>query len=431
MARARVRSAEQLIDVAKADIQVVQAQISDVALRLARTEVKAPVAGTISAKTAKIGAIASGNGDPLFTLIRDGAVEMRADVTEADLLKIAVGQTVALKLADSQDTLSGRVRLISPLVDNQTRLGTVYLSIDKAERARVGMYATADIIVAEKDGLTLPLTAVTSGREGTTVRKVEKRGCAHGQGRNRHSGRPQRRDPFGAEGRRGPWWPRPAPMFATVIASSLSRARPNPRRRPIEERESHEFLRLVDPQSDCAHSPLHASDGARLSVVQFAAHHPLSQYRRADRGDQRRPERRGPAELETQVTKEIEDAVAGVTGVKHVTSTITDGLSTTAVEFEISVPTEQAVQDTKDANDRIRGDLPASIEEPIVSKIDVEGQAIQTFAVSSPGMTLEELSWFRRRYGQARAAGPDRHRPHSIATAGPTARFASNSMRSV
>lgn len=173
VARARVRSAEQLIDVAKADIQVVQAQISDVALRLARTEVKAPVAGTISAKTAKIGAIASGNGDPLFTLIRDGAVEMRADVTEADLLKIAVGQTVALKLADSQDTLSGRVRLISPLVDNQTRLGTVYLSIDKAERARVGMYATADIIVAEKDGLTLPLTAVTSGREGTTVRKVE------------------------------------------------------------------------------------------------------------------------------------------------------------------------------------------------------------------------------------------------------------------
>ncbi len=45
-------------------------------------------------------------------------------------------------------------------------------------------------------------------------------------------------------------------------------------------------------------------------------------------------------------------------------------------------------------SNRIRGDLPASIEEPIVSKIDVEGQAIQTFAVSSPGMTLEELSWF-------------------------------------
>ena len=101
-----------------------------------------------------------------------------------------------------------------------------------------------------------------------------------------------------------------------------------------------------------------------------------------------------PAELETQVTKEIEDAVAGISGVDHITSTISDGLSTTAVKFQMDVPTNQAVQDVKDAIDRIRSDLPASVEEPIVSKIDVEGQAIQTFAVSSPGMTLEEISWF-------------------------------------
>ncbi|OJF97814.1 efflux RND transporter permease subunit [Pararhizobium antarcticum] len=101
-----------------------------------------------------------------------------------------------------------------------------------------------------------------------------------------------------------------------------------------------------------------------------------------------------PAELETQVTKEIEDAVAGITGVDHITSTISDGMSTTAVQFEMDIPTNQAVQDTKDAIDRIRGDLPASIEEPIVAKVDVEGQAIQTFAVSAPGMTLEEISWF-------------------------------------
>lgn len=101
-----------------------------------------------------------------------------------------------------------------------------------------------------------------------------------------------------------------------------------------------------------------------------------------------------PAELETQVTKEIEDAVASITGVDHIQSTISDGASTTAVIFRMEVPTTQAVQDVKDAIDRIRGDLPTSIEEPIVSKVDVEGQAIQTFAVSSPGMSLEELSWF-------------------------------------
>jgi multidrug efflux pump subunit AcrB len=101
-----------------------------------------------------------------------------------------------------------------------------------------------------------------------------------------------------------------------------------------------------------------------------------------------------PAELETQVTKEIEDAVAGITGVKNVISTVTDGTSTTAVEFRMEVPTDKAVQDVKDAIDQIQGDLPGDAETPIVTRIDVEGQAIMTFAVSAPDMALEELSWF-------------------------------------
>ncbi|MBO9196110.1 efflux RND transporter permease subunit [Rhizobium sp. 16-449-1b] len=101
-----------------------------------------------------------------------------------------------------------------------------------------------------------------------------------------------------------------------------------------------------------------------------------------------------PAELEMQVTKEVEDAVASISGIDEIQSTVTDGLSQTVVVFRIEKPTAEAVQDTKDAVDKIRSDLPAGIEEPIVTKVDVEGQAIQTFAVSSPNMTLEELSWF-------------------------------------
>ena len=101
-----------------------------------------------------------------------------------------------------------------------------------------------------------------------------------------------------------------------------------------------------------------------------------------------------PAEMETQVTKKIEDAVAGLTGAKNITTTISDGVSTTAIEFRMEVATDKAVQDTKDAIDRILGDLPASIEAPIVTRVDVEGQAIMTFAVTAPDMTLEEVSWF-------------------------------------
>jgi multidrug efflux pump subunit AcrB len=101
-----------------------------------------------------------------------------------------------------------------------------------------------------------------------------------------------------------------------------------------------------------------------------------------------------PAEMESQVTKEIEDAVAGLTGAKRVNSTVTDGLSTTVVEFRMEIPTDKAVQDVKDAVDQIRGDLPGGIESPIVTRIDVEGQAIMTFSVTAPDMTMEEISWF-------------------------------------
>ena len=101
-----------------------------------------------------------------------------------------------------------------------------------------------------------------------------------------------------------------------------------------------------------------------------------------------------PAEVETQVTKEIEDAVAGIAGVKNVSSTVTDGMSTTVIEFRMDVPTDRAVQDVKDAIDRVRGDLPGEVTAPIVTRIEVEGQAIMNFAVSAPDMTLEEVSWF-------------------------------------
>ncbi|HVG47328.1 MAG TPA: efflux RND transporter permease subunit, partial [Rubellimicrobium sp.] len=101
-----------------------------------------------------------------------------------------------------------------------------------------------------------------------------------------------------------------------------------------------------------------------------------------------------PAELETQVTRKIEDAVAGISGVKSVRSTVTDGQSSTLVEFRMEVPTDQAVQDVKDEIDQVTGDLPADVETPTVTRVDVEGGAIMTFAVSAPALTFEELSYF-------------------------------------
>ncbi|CAN7508986.1 efflux RND transporter permease subunit [Phyllobacterium sp. LjRoot231] len=101
-----------------------------------------------------------------------------------------------------------------------------------------------------------------------------------------------------------------------------------------------------------------------------------------------------PTELETQIAKRVEDSVANITGVKNVTTNLTEGNSTTLVEFRLEVDTQKALNDVKDAVSRIRDDLPATIKEPIINSVDVEGSAILTYGVSAPTMTSEELSWF-------------------------------------
>ena len=101
-----------------------------------------------------------------------------------------------------------------------------------------------------------------------------------------------------------------------------------------------------------------------------------------------------PSELQTQVTKWVEDSVAGVKGVKHILSTITEGTSTTTIEFRLEVNQDRATNDVKDAIAKIRQNLPRTIDEPIVSRVEIAGLPIMVYGASAPAMTPEDLSWF-------------------------------------
>ena len=101
-----------------------------------------------------------------------------------------------------------------------------------------------------------------------------------------------------------------------------------------------------------------------------------------------------PSELETQVTKKVEDAIAGITGLKHIVSNVVEGASTTVLEFRLGTPVDRATNDVKDAIDRIRAELPQTIDDPVVQRLDIAGLPILTYAASAPTMTAEELSWF-------------------------------------
>jgi len=101
-----------------------------------------------------------------------------------------------------------------------------------------------------------------------------------------------------------------------------------------------------------------------------------------------------PAELESQVTKTIEDGVSGVEGVRHISSSITDGLSLTTIQFALETNTDRALNDVKDAVTRVRANLPQNVTEPLIQRVDVIGLPIVTYAAISPGKTPEQLSYF-------------------------------------
>ena len=101
-----------------------------------------------------------------------------------------------------------------------------------------------------------------------------------------------------------------------------------------------------------------------------------------------------PSELQTQVTKWVEDSVAGVKGVKHILSTISEGSSVTTIEFRLETNQDRAVNDVKDAVSKIRINLPRTIDEPIINRVEIAGLPIMIYGASAPAMTPEDLSWF-------------------------------------
>ena len=99
-----------------------------------------------------------------------------------------------------------------------------------------------------------------------------------------------------------------------------------------------------------------------------------------------------PAQLETEVTRKVEDSVATITGVKRVTSNVSEGLSSTAIEFQLDTDLAQALDDVRDAVTRVRADLPQDIQEPVVAKITIGG-TLMTYTVGSAQRDAAELSW--------------------------------------
>ena len=101
-----------------------------------------------------------------------------------------------------------------------------------------------------------------------------------------------------------------------------------------------------------------------------------------------------PEEMQNQITRPVEDAIAGVANIKHISSTVTLGSSETQIEFELGTDMQKATDDVRTAVDRTRVQLPPGIDPPEVQRIDVDSAPILTYAVSSATRSPVQLSWF-------------------------------------
>lgn len=171
-AAARRDAAAQGLALAEADKTLTEAQRRELQLRVTKTAIKAPTDGLVLSRSARVGAIVSGGGEPLFRLAEDGAIELEAQVPEAELAQIAVGQPVRVTVQGVPEGIPGTVRLVAPRIDNTSRLGRLRVALPADVKVNAGAFARGTVELARHEGVTIPVSAVVTTAGETSAQVV-------------------------------------------------------------------------------------------------------------------------------------------------------------------------------------------------------------------------------------------------------------------
>jgi RND family efflux transporter MFP subunit len=149
----------------KARVGVAQANLALARARLDQADLRAPSDGTITSRSASLGAVVQAGNAELFRMIRDDRVELVAELPETDLVLVKAGQPVALTVdgdasGAGKATGQGRIRLIEPTVDVRTRIGKVHIEVGKDAAFRPGMFVTGTVSLGETEAVVVPEPAV-------------------------------------------------------------------------------------------------------------------------------------------------------------------------------------------------------------------------------------------------------------------------------
>lgn len=171
-AEAQQAAAQAALAAAEADLAAREAERRELMVRIGRTEVRAPVAGLVSRRTARVGAMATG-AEGLFRIITDGAIDLNAEVAAEDMARLRTGMPATIAAPGTEEPIAGTVRMISEEVDPATRTGKVRIGLPTDKGLRIGSFASGTVLITERTGIAVPASAVQVGGEGPSVQVVE------------------------------------------------------------------------------------------------------------------------------------------------------------------------------------------------------------------------------------------------------------------
>lgn len=174
-ARAKLASAQKAVAASQAQLGVIDAQRRNIELQIEKTEVKAPADGLVLARNATLGGIVSASGDPLFRIAIGAELELAATVAETALPRLAPGMTAQVMPAGGGAPLPGKIRRISPEIDQRSRLGTIRITLspESQNAVRAGSYARGEIEALRRTCISVPASAVTFRGEEAFLQVVE------------------------------------------------------------------------------------------------------------------------------------------------------------------------------------------------------------------------------------------------------------------
>ncbi len=170
-ARARLAAQKEGLKLAEAEQALIRAQRQELEVKLSRTDIRTPAAGIVSRRTARMGAVSASSADSLFRIIKDGEIELDAEVPEFYLPKLKQGLRARIEIEGAGER-TGTVRLVSQEVSTTSRLGRVRIFLGAAPELRIGMFAKAMIDAGRRDAVGVPSTAVLYQNDSATVLAV-------------------------------------------------------------------------------------------------------------------------------------------------------------------------------------------------------------------------------------------------------------------